>query len=212
MTSPQKLSLEQIFLSHNKSLSIKQSCELVLHSLKCIQTLHNYNIIHRDINPKVFVVESQKKLENIKFLDFGFWKYFRNKNRQHIPCKVFKKMIGKNIIFGSVNNLIGYELSRRDDLISLGYMLIYFIKGVLPWESVRVKKLDEKINKILEIKRNINDDRLTDGLPDEIKLFIYYVKKLKFEEEPDYNYLRNILNIVISSKDANKNYYFNISK
>ncbi len=121
-------------------------------------------------------------------------------------------MIGKNIIFGSVNNLIGFELSRRDDLISLSYMLIYFIKGALPWENVKAKKIEEKIVKILDIKQNINDDKFAEGLPNEIKLFISYTKTLKFEEDPDYNHLKNILDIIIKSKDSNKHYYFTLQE
>ena len=140
--------------------------------------MHNLNIIHRNINPKILVLKSNKKIENIKFINFGFWKYYRNKNGVHIPFKMYKKMIGKNIIFGSVNNLIGFELSRRDDLISLSYMLIYFIKGALPWENVKTKKIEDKIVKILDIKQNINDDKLAEGLPNEIKL-LYLSIKLK---------------------------------
>ena len=174
--------------------------------------MHNLNIIHRNINPKVLVLKSNKKIENIKFIDIGFWKYYRNKNGVHIPFKMYKKMIGKNIIFGSVNNLIGFELSRRDDLISLSYMLIYFIKGALPWENVKAKKIEEKIVKILDIKQNINDDKFAEGLPNEIKLFISYTKKLKFEEDPDYNHLKNILDIIIKSKDFNKHYYFTLQE
>ena len=117
-------------------------------------------------------------------------------------------MIGKNIIFGSINNLIGFELSRRDDLQSLSYMLIYFIKGYLPWDCIDIKNSDEKIKKILKIKKNISDDLLTEGLPDDVKSFISYTKRMKFEEDPDYNYLKNILKNLINSKDSYKNFYF----
>jgi len=117
-------------------------------------------------------------------------------------------MIGKNIIYGSINNLIGFELSRRDDLQSLAYMLIYLVKGYLPWDNLNVKKSEEKIKIILDMKKNINDDSLTEGLPNEIKLFISYTKKLKFDEQPNYNYLKDILNKMINSKESYKNFYF----
>lgn len=210
MSSP-KLTLEQIFTSHKKSLSIKRACELITSALNSIEVLHNHNIIHRDIQPVVLALEIQKKLEIFKFIDFGFWKYFKNQNG-HIPIKHYKKMIGKNIIFGSINALNGIELSRRDDLESLGYVLVYLIKGRLPWENIEIKNKEEKIKKILEMKKSINDEELCDGLPEEIKLFVSYTKNLKFEEEPDYFYLKNLLKIVINSKLSDKNYYFDISK
>ena len=121
-------------------------------------------------------------------------------------------MIGKNIIFGSIYNLIGFELSRRDDLQSLGYMLIYFIKGELPWSDINIKNTEEKTKTTLEIKKSIKNDELTQGLPEEIKIFMDYISKMKFEEEPNYSYLKKLILDVINKKDSDKNYYFNLSK
>ena len=208
ITSAHRISLEQLFISHSRSFSIKKTCEIILKTLISLELLHNNNIIHRDINPKVLSLESDGK---IKFIHLGFWKYFRNfrKNNKHIEFNTYKKMIGKNIIFGSVNNLIGFELSRRDDLQSLSYMLIYLIKGELPWDNINSQ---EKIKVILDMKKNIKNEKLTLGLPNEIKLFIDYTSKLKFEEEPNYNYLKKLIMDVINQKDSEKNYYFNLEK
>ena len=211
ITSAHRISLEQLFISHSRSFSMKKACEIILKTLISLELLHNNNIIHRDINPKVLSLESDGK---IKFIHLGFWKYFRNfrKNNKHIAFNTYKKMIGKNIIFGSVNNLIGFELSRRDDLQSLSYMLIYLIKGELPWDNINIKKSQEKIKVILDMKKNIKNEKLTLGLPNEIKLFIDYTSKLKFEEEPNYNYLKKLIMDVINQKDSEKNYYFNLGK
>ena len=211
ITSAHKISLEQLFISHSRSFSIKKACEIILKTLISLELLHNNNIIHRDINPKVLSLESDGK---IKFIHLGYWKYFRNfrKNNKHIAFNIYKKMIGKNIIFGSVNNLIGFELSRRDDLQSLGYMLIYFIKGELPWSDINIKNTEEKIKIILEMKKSIKNDELTQGLPEEIKIFMDYISKMKFEEEPNYSYLKKLILDVINKKDSDKNYYFNLSK
>ena len=208
ITSSHKISLEQLFISHNKSISIGKACEIILKTLTSLELLHNNNIIHRDINPKVLSVESDGK---IKFIHLGFWKYFRN-DKKHIQFKIYKKMIGKNIIFGSKYNLIGFELSRRDDLQSLSYMLIYLIKGALPWDNINIKNTEEKIKVILEIKKCITNEELTQGLPDKIKLFLDYISKLKFEEEPNYDFLKKLLKDVINQKDSYKNYYFNFKK
>ena len=59
------------------------------------------------------------------------------------------------------------------------------------------------------MKKNFNVEILTDGLPEEIKLFMDYIKKLKFDEDPNYDYLKKLLKTVINSKDSSKNYYFN---
>ena len=210
LSSP-KISLEQLFIFHKKSFSLKRACELALNILDTIEILHNHNIIHRDLKPQVLSSEIKgKKTEIIKLFDFGFWKYYRNKNG-HIPYKQYKKIIGKNLLFCSINSLNGIELSRRDDLESLAYMLIYFIKGALPWENNDIKNKEERIKKIIEMKKNMGLEILCEKLPEEIRLFISYTKNLKFEEEPEYNYLKNLLKVVINTKNSDKNYFFNIS-
>ena len=173
--------------------------------------MHNHNIIHRDLKPHALSSEIKgKNTEIIKFYDFGLWKYYKNKN-EHIPFKQYKKMIGKNFVFGSINNLKGVELSRRDDMESIAYILVYFIKGALPWDKLIMKNNEGNMKDIIEMKNNIINDIICEGLPEEIKLFIVYTKNLKFEEEPDYLYLKNLLKIVINTKSSANNFYFDTS-
>ena len=207
-----KLSLEQLFNFHKKSFSLKRACEITLNIIDCIEILHNNNIIHRDLKPQVLTSEIKGgKTEIIKLLDFGLWKYYKIKNK-HIPYKKYKKIIGKNYIFGSINNLNGIELSRRDDLESIGYILIYFIKGSLPWENIIIKNKEEKIKKLIDMKEKMFNEITSEQLPEEIKLFILYTKNLNFEKDPDYYYLKNLLRIVINTKDSEKNFYFSVPK
>ena len=91
-------------------------------------------------------------------------------------------------------------------------MLIYLIKGELPWDNINIKNSQEKIKVILDMKKNIKNEKLTLGLPNEIKLFIDYASKLKFEEEPNYNYLKKLIMDMINQKDSEKNYYFKLGK
>ena len=129
------------------------------------------------------------RFQNIIYItDFTSAKRFKDKNTlEHIKYYISNKYNG-NYIFGSINSLRGVELSRRDDLESLAYMLIYFLKGNLPWEHIKSSNNDEKKRKIYQIKKNYNLSILCNGLPEEFKLFLNYVKSLTFLEEPDYNY------------------------
>ena len=88
--------------------------------------------------------------------------------------------------------MLGLETSRRDDLESLGYMIIYFIKGGLPWDKLYQNDL------ILQKKQNISIERLADGLPKGVRNFMKNIKNLTFESRPDYDYLRLILLDVLS--------------
>ena len=85
------------------------------------------------------------------------------------------------------------EQSRRDDIEALGYMLLYFLKGGLPWQGMVLKDPHRKYDKIKQLKYDIKLEDLCAGQPIELNKFIQYSRDMKFEDKPDYNYLRNLL-------------------
>ena len=84
-----------------------------------------------------------------------------------------------------MNALLGVNLTRRDDLESLAYVLIYLMHGSLPWQS-RESKTD------LEMRMAITPSSLCEGLPAEFEIFLNYTRSLEFKQKPDYQYLRGI--------------------
>ena len=182
------LTLSQIFIKNYGIIKIKDIALISIQILERIKYIHSKNIIHCNINPKSFSLGVGRFQNIIYITDFISAKRFKDKNTlEHIKFNISNKFNG-NYIFGSINSLRGVELSRRDDLESLAYMLIYFLKGNLPWVHIKCLNKTEKIRKIYQIKKNCNLSILCDGLPEEFKLFLNYVKSLKFLEEPDYNY------------------------
>ena len=103
----------------------------------------------------------------------------------------------------SINCNKGYEQSRRDDLESLGYMLIFLTKEYLPWPDIDYKS---KVNKVLqcmkicEKKIKISPEELCSGLPPEFSEYIKYCRKLEFEEDPNYNYIKNLFIEILKKK------------
>ena len=85
------------------------------------------------------------------------------------------------------------EQSRRDDIEAVGYMLCYFLKGGLPWQGMVLKDPKRKYDKIKQKKYDIKLEDLCIGQPDEFAQFIQYARNMKFEDKPDYNYLRGLL-------------------
>ena len=184
------LSLTQLFIKNFGKLKLKDIALISIQLLERIKYIHSKNIIHCDICPNNFVLGVGRFQNIIYMTHFNSAKSYIDKNTlEHIKIKykASNKFTG-NYIFASVNALRGLELSRRDDLESLGYILIYFLKGSLPWEHSKSLNISEQIRKIYQIKKNYNLSILCDGVPEEFKLFLNYVKSLSFQEEPDYNY------------------------
>ncbi len=105
--------------------------------------------------------------------------------------------------YASLNAHLGLEQSRRDDLESLGYIFVYFLKGGLPWQNIRSESKEKKYEKIKGMKQSISIEVLCENLPQEFSLYFKYVKNLKFEEEPNYAYLKSLFKKIILERKYN---------
>jgi hypothetical protein len=95
--------------------------------------------------------------------------------------------------YASINAHKGVELSRRDDLEALGYMLVYFLRGSLPWQGIKVASgSDRRYAKILAKKMSTRVEDLCSGCPQEFEKYLNYCLALRFDDRPDYGYLRRI--------------------
>ncbi|CAD8193927.1 unnamed protein product [Paramecium octaurelia] len=153
-----------------------------LEIIKLLKELHSLGVIHRDIKPENFVMQDGK----INLIDFGLSKKYII-DGHHIHYKENKGMIG-TARYASINALKGIEQSRRDDLESLGYMLIYLHQGNLPWYSISDQDKEIRYLKIKKMKKALKIDKFF-GLPIQLSSFMEYVKGLKFDEDPNYEYL-----------------------
>ena len=184
----------------SKTFSLKTVLMLTLQILQRIQYMHENNLIHRDIKPENFVIGLKKKNSMIYMIDYGLSrKYYDNKTQSHIPYKEGKSLTG-TARFASIYTHIGIEQSRRDDLESLGYMMVYFIKGDLPWMNIKAKTKKEKYTKIKDKKIEVTPELLCEGLDDEFKQFFLHVRKLQFEEEPNYKMLSDMMKNLMKKK------------
>lgn len=102
----------------------------------------------------------------------------------------------------SLNAHLGMEQSRRDDLISLGFVLVYFMRNRLPWQGIPAEDSKEKCRKIAEVKRATTVEDLCAGLPVEFLKYFYYVYQLDFFDAPDYHFIRNLFSLVLSKMNV----------
>lgn len=201
-------SLEDLFQAQNKSFSIKTACMLGIQMVDRLEYLHSRKIIHRDIKPDNFCMGRGLKSHIVYILDFGLAKkYWSSSHKCHIPFITGKKLTG-TARYASINALGGGEQSRKDDLESVGYIIMYFIKGSLPWQGLKVNRKEDRYKKIWEKKKQTSSKELCNGFPKELENFIEYTRNLKFTEVPDYNYLRNLLKNVIKKSGFTIDYYY----
>lgn len=177
-------------------------------ALHRIEYLHSRSFIHRDIKPENFLIGTSKKSHIIHLIDFGLGKMYRNiKTGEHIPMSEGRSLTG-TARYASINTHMGYEQSRRDDLLSIGYVLIYMLKGTLPWVGISAKTKKDKYDLIKEKKMETSAEELCgEENPAFIKYF-NYCSNLKFEEKPNYSYLRKLFRLVMKEKGYSNDYLF----
>lgn len=192
-------SIQDRFNQCNMKFSLKTVLLLADQMLSAVEYIHTRHFIHRDLKPNNFVFGTNSKSNQLYLIDFGLSRKFRDsKTLEHCPYSKYKELIG-TARYSSINALNGIEQSRRDDMESLAYMWIYFLKGSLPWIGIPAKDAKRKNLAILHMKSNISIDSLCDGLPEEFAQYLTAVRKLKYSQAPDYaNYREMFRNLFIT--------------
>jgi len=190
------LSLEDIFNKREK-FSIKTTAMLGYQMINVLQFIHDKHIIHRDIKPDNYVMGLNDMNAVLYLLDFGLAKKYRSsKTLVQYPYIKKKKLTG-TARYASIHALEEMEQSRRDDLESTGYVLMYFLRGNLPWQGLKIKTKDNRYQKILDKKKTTTSEELCKNFPIEFKEYIDYTRNLGYTESPDYDKLRkNFINVV----------------
>ena len=191
-------SLEDIFESFVvKKMSIRCVCNIGYQMIEILEYIHDKHIIHRDIKPDNFVVGLGNLKKYIYLLDFGLSKKFRSsRTLKHYQLVKNKNLTG-TARYASINALNGMTQSRRDDLEAVGYVLMYFLRGRLPWQGIPVKNKEDRYRKIMEKKIATSPEELCEGFPIEFSNYIDYTRKLEYEQDPNYNFLKGLfLNVL----------------
>ena len=200
--------LEDLFSYCTKHFTLKTILMITIQLIERIKHVHDNNYVHRDIKPENFLVGKDSTSKTIYILDFGLAKRYRDEHTHiHIPLKENRNLTG-TARYASCNAHNGLEQSRRDDLESLDYVILYFFKGKLPWQGLKCKDKNEKYAKIKEMKMSITPEKLCEGFPVEFAKYLTAVKKLGFEEEPAYKTYIQMFTNLFKSKDFEMDYSY----
>ena len=206
-------SLEDIFESFVvKKMSIRCVCNIGYQMVEILEYIHNKHVIHRDIKPDNFVIGRNEKRKYIYILDFGLSKKYRSsKTLKHYPIIKSKNLTG-TARYASINALNGLSQSRRDDLEAVGYVLMYFLRGKLPWQGIPVKNREDRYRKIMEKKIATSPEELCNGFPSQFCEYIKYTRNLLYEQDPNYDYLRSLFTSVLSAERLGIDCYYDWDK
>jgi len=169
--------------------------------------VHNKNFIHRDIKPDNFVMGIGRHCNKVYIIDFGLAKKYRDKAKAHIKYREDKSLTG-TARYASINAHVGIEQSRRDDMEALGYVLMYFNRSCLPWQGLKANNKKQKYERISEKKMTTSVETLCRGFPAEFAMFVNYCRGLRFEEMPDYMYLRQLFRILFRTLNHQYDYIY----
>lgn len=177
-------SLEDRMHQSGKKLTPQSVVLIADQVLRRMEFLHSLGLIHRDIKPENFMFGVGPRIHIVYVIDFGLGRrYWRDK--RHAPMRTLQTLTG-TARYASINAHKGMEQSRRDDLQAVAHMLLYLLRGSLPWSGLEAKTQEEKYRKIRECKETYPMDQLCEGHPQEFGKFLKEARALAYTARPDY--------------------------
>ena len=199
-------SLYDRFIKCGRRFSLKTVLLIADQLLERVELMHLRHLIHRDINPTNFVTGRRGNGNLIYCIDFGHSKRYRNsRTLKHTSQREGCSFVGAPR-YASINKHLGIQQTRRDDLESLGYVLVHFLKGELPWQGLNAESPSKRNKLILEKKQSITIPALCEGCPSQFAEYLAFCRSLTFEAEPDMAYLRGLFRDLFRSQGYMNNH------
>ena len=182
--------LNMILSKNNQRFDLGTVLKLGIEIVSLLEKMHKSNFLHRDIKPNNFVIGKSSNKNKIYVLDLGLSKQYQV-NGKHAAFKTNRPLVGTPR-YTSTHIHLGIEPSRRDDLESVAYMLIYFLNGPLPWQGLAKEKGRDHHEHIGQIKICANINKLCNGIPACFPIFLKYCRELKYTDEPNYDFIKKL--------------------
>nr|XP_017006752.2 casein kinase I [Drosophila takahashii] len=183
-------SLEDLFVLCQRNFSLKTVLMVAEQMIERLEYVHSHRYLHRDIKPENLLMGRDDAGHRLYLIDFGLAKrYWDAATDKHVRPRAGSRLTG-TARYASINALRGGQQSRRDDIEAMGYVLMYFLRGSLPWQGLTANQKQQKHEMICEMKLSTQPEVLCEGYPEAFYHFVGYSRALGFEEEPHYKDIR----------------------
>lgn len=181
--------LQKLYYNANKEFTWKTIFMMGHEMIVRLRAVHEKGLVHRDLKPENFLIGLDGEKRSMVYLtDFGLAKRWQDEQtQQHFPLQRTKGLVG-TVRYVSVNVHEGLSMSRRDDLESVAYILMYFIAGSLPWDGWETTKDDQFYTQVKVKKAALIRQKFLTTMPEPIQQFLIYCRNMSFEQNPDYDY------------------------
>ena len=201
-------SLQELYRYCERRLSLKAVLLLAEQMISRLELCHNYDYVHRAVKPGHFLIGRNTSAHLVYLIGMETSKRYRDPVTQlHIPYSE-----GHNTHcearFASINRLMGIQPSRRDDMESLGYVLLYFLCGGLPWDHSIAQDPRNASQVVLDMKTNTSTETLCRTAPREFALYLNYCRALRFDMQPDYKYLKSLFRTLFERENYIEDYLY----
>ncbi|CAK92946.1 unnamed protein product (macronuclear) [Paramecium tetraurelia] len=176
------------FMKTKKKFSFKTTIQLGIQIVHVLERIHNKGVVHRDLKPENILFGIEDESSKIYVVDFGISKIYRDAQGNILPFRDNASFIGTTR-YASIAAHKGHELSRKDDIESLIYVLLYFMKGQLPWQNMQNVSDEERTVKVGEMKMNMDPRELCKDVPIEFAKILEYLKQLQYNSDPNYYFV-----------------------
>ncbi|KAK5069424.1 hypothetical protein LTR51_008674 [Lithohypha guttulata] len=194
--------LEDLFCYCGGTFSLKTTLMLADQLLHRFESLHAANYLHRDVKPENFLLGIGYRGNTVYMTDMGLAIYRQpvalrtapGPPRSLVSCDraLREPSLLGTCRYASINAHFGIPQSPYDDLEALGYMLVYFMTGALPWQGLKTATRAEKNRHVLEMKQALEVEELCQELPSAFATYLIYVRSQDEADKPDYRHLRNL--------------------